>query len=301
MLDDGTVVYDAPEPGERTELINPHEIAAMARRPQSHRPEHDDEHRTYVRMLVGSVLVLVVFVMIVGGFVLADRHRSQQLAQYRAQCEQAMGTLDEKREAYTQLREGDAAQAGEISDVQVADTATIRLLDEQLAADAPERITCEVADAAQYDARLQMIADHGEWFETHTASLRSAVDGVTASKLSKDLADKREAFGASMREVQTTLDLTRGNVADAATWDDLSRLLETAKQVQSGDDMDRMTAMESELRAAMDRVNASRDQKIADDERKAAEAKARHEADRAKQEAQKAKQEEQKRAEQKKD
>lgn len=256
----------------------------------------------YVRMVLGSLAVLAVFALIVVGIMVANQRREQQVALYRTQCEQAMSGLENKRTAYTQLREGDGAQAGTISDIQVDDTATISALDEQLSATMPERITCDVASAAQYNDRMRLIDEHSEWFDAHTASLQSAVDGVTASKQSKDLADRRETFSATLREVQTTLDLTRGNVADNATWDDLSKLLASAQQAHDAGDMERMEALERELSAAVERVNASRDQKIADDERKAAEQQRRAAEEKAKQEQQRAEQDKQKQqGQQKKD
>ena len=300
MLDDRTILYASPEPGTQTELINPNEIATMAKKPAPRKPDHEDDHPMYVRMVLGSLAVLAVFALIVVGIMVANQRREQQVALYRTQCEQAMSGLENKRTAYTQLREGDGAQAGTISDIQVDDTATISALDEQLSATMPERITCDVASAAQYNDRMRLIDEHSEWFEAHTASLQSAVDGVTASKQSKDLADRRETFSATLREVQTTLDLTRGNVADNATWDDLSKLRASAQQAHDAGDMERMEALERELNAAVERVNASRDQKIADDERKAAEQQRR--AAEAKQEQQRAEQDKQKQqGQQKKD
>lgn len=302
MLDDRTILYASPEPGTQTELINPNEIAAMAKKPAPRKPDHEDDHPMHVRMVLGSLAVLAVFALIVVGIMVANQRREQQVALYRTQCEQAMSGLENKRTAYTQLREGDGAQAGTISDIQVDDTATISALDEQLSATMPERITCDVASAAQYNDRMQLIDEHSEWFDTHTASLQSAVDGVTASKQSKDLADRRETFSATLREVQTTLDLTRGNVADNATWDDLSKLLASAQQAHDAGDMERMEALERELNAAVERVNASRDQKIADDERKAAEQQRRAAEEKAKQEQQRAEQDKQKQqGQQKKD
>lgn len=300
MLDDRTILYASHEPGTQTELINPNEIAAMAKKPAPRKPDHEDDHPMYVRMVLGSLAVLAVFALIIVGIMFANQRREQQVALYRTQCEQAMSGLESKRTAYTQLREGEGAQAGAISDIQVDNAATIRALDEQLSATMPELITCDVANAAQYHDRLQLIDEHSEWFDTHAASLQSAVDGVTASKRSKDLADRRETFSATLREVQTTLDLTRGNVADNVTWDDLSKLLASAQQAHDAGDMEHMEALEGELSAAVDRVNASRDQKIADDERKAAEQQRRAAEEKAKQEQQRAEQDKQKQQNQQK-
>ncbi len=155
---------------------------------------------------------------------------------------------------------------------------------------------------ARYNDRMRLIEEHSEWFEAHTASLQSAVDGVTASKPSKDLADRREPFSATLREVQPTLDLTRGNVADKATWDDRSKLLASAQQAHDAGNMERMEELERELCAAVERVNASRDQKIADDERMAGEQQRRAAEEKAKQEQQRAEQDKQKQqGQQKKD
>ena len=131
MLDDRTILYASPEPGTQTELINPNEIAAMAKKPAPRKPDHEDDHPMYVRMVLGSLAVLAVFALIVVGIMVANQRREQQVALYRTQCEQAMSGLENKRTSYTQLREGDGAQAGTISDIQVDDTATISALDEQ--------------------------------------------------------------------------------------------------------------------------------------------------------------------------
>lgn len=44
MLDDRTILYASPEPGTQTELINPNEIAAMAKKPAPRKPDHEDDH-----------------------------------------------------------------------------------------------------------------------------------------------------------------------------------------------------------------------------------------------------------------
>ena len=98
----------------------------------------------------------------------------------------------------------------------------------------------------------------------------------------------------------TTLDLTRGNVADNVTWDDLSKLLASAQQAHDAGDMEHIEALEGELSAAVDRVNASRAQKIAADERKAAEQQRRAAEEKAKQEQQRAEQDKQKQQNQQK-
>ena len=85
MLDDRTILYASPEPGTQTELINPNEIAAMAKKPAPRKPDHEDDHPMYVRMVLGSLAVLAVFALIVVGIMVANQRREQQVARYRTQ------------------------------------------------------------------------------------------------------------------------------------------------------------------------------------------------------------------------
>lgn len=287
MVDDSTIVYAGAEAGTQTELINPNEIAALAKKP-GHKPPKDD-NRKYLWVIFASIAALALFAAVIFAGVRIHNHRQQQLAQEHARCESAMTALDKKAKQYEELRAGDGASAGTVSDIQVADSGTVKLLDEQLKAQAPATTSCDVSSVDQYDARIQQIRDHEEWYDAHMRSLQEAVDGVNDSKRLKEVEEATAALDDTLREAQTTLDLTRGQVADEATWSRLSELYDKAKQAEAGGDLDEISSIEQQIKSAIGDVNASRDKKIADDERKAreeAQKKAQAEADRKKAESQ---------------
>lgn len=284
MMDDSTIVYAEAEAGTQTELINPNEIAALAKKPDNNKPPKDDE-RKYLWVIFASIVVLALFAAVILVGVQIHNHRQQQLAQEHARCESAMTELDKKAKQYEGLRSGDGAAAGAISDIQVADSGTVKLLDEQLKAQAPAVTSCAVSSVDQYDARIQQIHDYEEWYDAHMRSLQEAVDGVNDSKQLKEVEEATATLDDTLREAQTTLDLTRGQVADEATWNRLSDLYMKAKQAEEGRKLDEITSVEQDIKTAIGDVNASRDKKIADDERKAredAQKKAQAEADRRK-------------------
>ncbi|MEF2737281.1 hypothetical protein [Bifidobacterium choerinum] len=284
MMDDSTIVYAEAEAGTQTELINPNEIAALAKKPDNNKPPKDDE-RKYLWVIFASIVVLALFAAVILVGVQIHNHRQQQLAQEHARCESAMTELDKKAKQYEGLRSGDGAAAGAISDIQVADSGTVKLLDEQLKAQAPAATSCAVSSVDQYDARIQQIHDYEEWYDAHMRSLQEAVDGVNDSKQLKEVEEATATLDDTLREAQTTLDLTRGQVADEATWNRLSDLYMKAKQAEEGRKLDEITSVEQDIKTAIGDVNASRDKKIADDERKAredAQKKAQAEADRRK-------------------
>lgn len=284
MMDDSTIVYAEAEAGTQTELINPNEIAALAKKPDNNKPPKDDE-RKYLWVIFASIVVLALFAAVILVGVQIHNHRQQQLAQEHARCESAMTELDKKAKQYEDLRSGDGAAAGAISDIQVADSGTVKLLDEQLKAQAPAATSCAVSSVDQYDARIQQIHDYEEWYDAHMRSLQEAVDGVNDSKQLKEVEEATATLDDTLREAQTTLDLTRGQVADEATWNRLSDLYMKAKQAEEGRKLDEITSVEQDIKTAIGDVNASRDKKIADDERKAredAQKKAQAEADRRK-------------------
>lgn len=283
MVDDSTIVYAGAEAGTQTELINPNEIAAMAKQP-SHKPPKDD-NRKYLWVIFASIAVLALFAAVILIGVQIHNHRQQQLAQEHARCESAMTALNEKAKQYEALRSGDGAAAGAISDIQVTDSGTVKLLDEQLKAQTPSATSCAVSSIDQYDARIQQIHDHEEWYDAHMRSLQEAVDGVNDSKRLKEVEEATATLDDTLREAQTTLDLTRGQVADEATWNRLSDLYAKAQQAEAGGKLDEITSVEQEIKTAIGDVNASRDKKVAEDERKAreeAQKKAQAEADRKK-------------------
>lgn len=284
MMDDSTIVYAEAEAGTQTELINPNEIVALAKKPDNNKPPKDDE-RKYLWVIFASIVVLALFAAVILVGVQIHNHRQQQLAQEHARCESAMTELDKKAKQYEGLRSGDGAAAGAISDIQVADSGTVKLLDEQLKAQAPAATSCAVSSVDQYDARIQQIHDYEEWYDAHMRSLQEAVDGVNDSKQLKEVEEATATLDDTLREAQTTLDLTRGQVADEATWNRLSDLYMKAKQAEEGRKLDEITSVEQDIKTAIGDVNASRDKKIADDERKAredAQKKAQAEADRRK-------------------
>lgn len=284
MMDDSTIVYAEAEAGTQTELINPNEIAALAKKPDNNKPPKDDE-RKYLWVIFASIVVLALFAAVILVGVQIHNHRQQQLAQEHARCESAMTELDKKAKQYEGLRSGDGAAAGAISDIQVADSGTVKLLDEQLKAQAPAATSCAVSSVDQYDARIQQIHDYEEWYDAHMRSLQEAVDGVNDSKQLKEVEEATATLDDTLREAQTTLDLTRGQVADEATWNRLSDLYMKAKQAEEGRKLDEITSVEQDIKTAIGDVNASRDKKIADDECKAredAQKKAQAEADRRK-------------------
>ncbi|KFI58511.1 hypothetical protein [Bifidobacterium choerinum] len=284
MMDDSTIVYAEAEAGTQTELINPNEIAALAKKPDNNKPPKDDE-RKYLWVIFASIVVLALFAAVILVGVQIHNHRQQQLAQEHARCESAMTELDKKAKQYEGLRSGDGAAAGAISDIQVADSGTVKLLDEQLKAQAPAATSCAVSSVDQYDARIQQIHDYEEWYDAHMRSLQEAVDGVNDSKQLKEVEEATATLDDTLREAQATLDLTRGQVADEATWNRLSDLYMKAKQAEEGRKLDEITSVEQDIKTAIGDVNASRDKKIADDERKAredAQKKAQAEADRRK-------------------
>lgn len=287
MVDDSTIVYAGAEAGTQTELINPNEIAALAKKP-NRKPPKDDE-RKYLWVIFASIAVLALFAVVIFAGVQIHNRRQQQLAQEHARCESAMAALDKKAKQYEELRAGDGASAGTISDIQVADSGTVELLDEQLKAQTPATTSCDVPSVDQYDARIQQIRDHEEWYDAHMRSLQEAVDSVNDSKRLKEVEEATAALDDTLREAQTTLDLTRGQVADETTWSRLSELYDKAKQAEAAGDLDGITSIEQQIKSAISDVNASRDKKIADDERKAreeAQKKAQAEADRKKAESQ---------------
>ena len=284
MMDDSTIVYAEAEAGTQTELINPNEIAALAKKPDNNKPPKDDE-RKYLWVIFASIVVLALFAAVILVGVQIHNHRQQQLAQEHARCESAMTELDKKAKQYEDLRSGDGAAAGAISDIQVADSGTVKLLDEQLKAQAPAATSCAVSSVDQYDARIQQIHDYEEWYDAHMRSLQEAVNGVNDSKQLKEVEEATATLDDTLREAQTTLDLTRGQVADEATWNRLSDLYTKAKQAEEGGKLDEITSVEQDIKTAIGDVNASRDKKIADDERKAredAQKKAQAEANRRK-------------------
>lgn len=284
MMDDSTIVYAEAEAGTQTELINPNEIAALAKKTDNNKPPKDDE-RKYLWVIFASIVVLALFAAVILVGVQIHNHRQQQLAQEHARCESAMTELDKKAKQYEGLRSGDGAAAGAISDIQVADSGTVKLLDEQLKAQAPAATSCAVSSVDQYDARIQQIHDYEEWYDAHMRSLQEAVDGVNDSKQLKEVEEATATLDDTLREAQATLDLTRGQVADEATWNRLSDLYMKAKQAEEGRKLDEITSVEQDIKTAIGDVNASRDKKIADDERKAredAQKKAQAEADRRK-------------------
>lgn len=284
MMDDSTIVYAEAEAGTQTELINPNEIAALAKKPDNNKPPKDDE-RKYLWVIFASIVVLALFAAVILVGVQIHNHHQQQLAQEHARCESAMTELDKKAKQYEGLRSGDGAAAGAISDIQVADSGTVKLLDEQLKAQAPAATSCAVSSVDQYDARIQQIHDYEEWYDAHMRSLQEAVDGVNDSKQLKEVEEATATLDDTLREAQTTLDLTRGQVADEATWNRLSDLYMKAKQAEEGRKLDEITSVEQDIKTAIGDVNASRDKKIADDECKAredAQKKAQAEADRRK-------------------
>ena len=99
MMDDSTIVYAEAEAGTQTELINPNEIAALAKKTDNNKPPKDDE-RKYLWVIFASIVVLALFAAVILVGVQIHNHRQQQLAQEHARCESAMTELDKKAKQY---------------------------------------------------------------------------------------------------------------------------------------------------------------------------------------------------------
>lgn len=275
MTDRDMTRVEADEPGVRTEVMAP--LTTPPSIPPSGASDPGDPHDdgpAYLRMAAWSLLALAIFALVVGAFLMVYHHRQDELARHREQCRQSMTTLEDKAATYRALLEGDGAEAGLVADGDVADASVIARLDEELSADAPGVVNCEAASVEQFEERVRVIGERGAWYETHTRSLRDAVDRVNDSKARKELDDAVAALTQTAREADTLLGLTRGAVADTSTWDALSDLTRRAGTLTSDagrTDLARVVALERELRESMDRVAASRDQKTADDARRAQE------------------------------
>lgn len=295
---------EAISPGSDTELINPQEIAAMAARPPKgprHAPNPQDpqDNKIYIKIIIGSLSVLIVFAIIV--WIIAGIHNKhqQELAQDRTVCEQTLASLEQKIESYEHLRDIDSQEAVKISEDDVADTQTVVLLDKQLSAKTPEYVNCSVATKEQFEQQISIMNDNAEWYDAHTASLQEAIDNVTASKSQKQLDTKREELTTLLDQARTLSSQNQGKVADNAVLIRLNDAIVAAQNTTESDDLDAIDDAKTTVQQAMDDVKSSHNQKVADDQRKEEEArqKAEEEKKKAEEEAKQKAEEAKKKAE----
>ena len=273
-VDDKTIMYAGNEAGSQTELINPNEIAAMGRRPPtSHRRQPDDDDRGFYRRLaVTCVSILAVLAVLIAVIFGIGRHRQSIIAAKRTECERSLVGLDDKVVAYQDLVGGDGELASKIADVDVKDMTVVKQLDIEMASESPATVNCDVSSVEEFENRIAQAKASSQWYDEHTASLRSAIQAVNESRHAKHAEDAHASLEEVLRNADNILTSAQGHVTDEAVWDDLSKLIGEARNRSGETDMGRIGTLMDDLNARMDAVERSNRENLRQEEQARAEA-----------------------------
>lgn len=161
--------------------------------------------------VIAVASVAAVAVLAGGGWFVWKAYAEHGLAVTRQACVDASEGYRQAVNAYSQLVNGDAAEASGITVKQVADAKTVDALAEELKATEP-KAACAADDRAGYESKTSLIEKNTGWYGKHAKSLENAVKAVNDSKLEKAVSDAEQLLKDS-----------DGKVQDASTRDELSK------------------------------------------------------------------------------
>lgn len=162
--------------------------------------------------VIAVASVAAVAVLAGGGWFVWKAYAEHGLAVTRQACVDASEGYRQAVNAYSQLVNGDAAEASGITVKQVADAKTVDALAEELKATEPKAAACAADDRAGYESKTSLIEKNTGWYGKHAKSLENAVKAVNDSKLEKAVSDAEQLLKDS-----------DGKVQDASTRDELSK------------------------------------------------------------------------------
>lgn len=162
--------------------------------------------------VIAVASVAAVAVLAGGGWFVWKTYANHELAEARQACVEASESYRKAVNAYSQLVNGDAAEASGITVKQVADAKTVDALAEELKATEPKAAACAADDRAGYESKTSLIEKNTGWYGKHAKSLENAVKAVNDSKLEKAVSDAEQLLKDS-----------DGKVQDASTRDELSK------------------------------------------------------------------------------
>lgn len=162
--------------------------------------------------VIAVASVAAVAVLAGGGWFVWKAYAEHGLAVTRQACVDASEGYRQAVNAYSQLVNGDAAEASGITVKQVADAKTVDALAEELKATESKAAACAADDRAGYESKTSLIEKNTGWYGKHAKSLENAVKAVNDSKLEKAVSDAEQLLKDS-----------DGKVQDASTRDELSK------------------------------------------------------------------------------
>lgn len=162
--------------------------------------------------VIAVASVAAVAVLAGGGWFVWKTYANHELAEARQACVEASESYRKAADSYSELVDGDAATASQITVKQVADAKTVDALAEALKANEPDVVACVADSKADYESKNSLIEKNTGWYGKHEKSLEEAVKAVNDSKLEKTVSDAERLLKDS-----------DGKVADAATRDELSK------------------------------------------------------------------------------
>ena len=141
------------------------------------------------RLAVTCVSILAVLAVLIAVIFGIGRHRQSIIAAKRTECERSLVGLDDKVVAYQDLVGGDGELASKIADVDVKDMTVVKQLDIEMASESPATVNCDVSSVEEFENRIAQAKASSQWYDEHTASLRSAIQAVNESRHAKQAED----------------------------------------------------------------------------------------------------------------
>lgn len=231
--------------------------------------ERNDDNTYFRNLVIGSLLTLCIIGLGCIGFYAFNMHQNQLTERARTSCIDQSNELSEARTTYLDLVENDAAQASTISDIQVANTATVHELAQVMQTEEPTVIECNANTAQELESRTQKIAEQITWYEQQQQHLQQAIQKVTSSKEEADLTQARETLSNEMRDSTNTLDSVGTNVTDEQLLSTLRTMLSDADAMMEEHNIDAINDMTQQLRESKDSVVQSHENKVIEDEERA--------------------------------
>ncbi|NEG70544.1 hypothetical protein [Bifidobacterium choloepi] len=135
---------------------------------------------TQRRLAIAGAAVAVVLVMSWGIYEASDN--SDQVAEAKSTCLEAADAARVAANQYNSLYVGDATTAAQIGSDDVSDPAVLTALSDAMDAETPANVVCKADSTSGYESETSQLNENTDWYNTHYASLKKAVDAVMDAK-----------------------------------------------------------------------------------------------------------------------
>lgn len=135
-----------------------------------------------INPLIPIIAVIAVIGLVIASFFLYKHLTRQQPVDAKAACFAASSELRIAQNKYSNLRNGDASDLGELTEEDVTDPTTLTYLTALLEEAEPQLVACNVQGDEALNEATTRITSNKAWYEEHRQYLQEAVDAVLASK-----------------------------------------------------------------------------------------------------------------------